>query len=73
MSNEEDYVCVPRVPTEAMIAASRQALGKYIRSLSREERDKVVGKRGGFRVFDETLKARIRYQAMIEAATRSKT
>lgn len=60
------YVMVPREPTEAMINASRQALGKYIRGLSAAERKKVVGKEGGFRLHDESLKARIRYQAMVE-------
>lgn len=55
-----------REPTPAMITASRQALGKYIRALPAAEREKVVGKAGGFRVYDESLKARIRYQAMID-------
>jgi hypothetical protein len=62
------WVTVPIEPTEEMIRASRQALGKYIRSLSKEEREKALGYAGGFQVHDESLKARIRYQAMVQVA-----
>lgn len=57
-----------REPTRDMLDGSRRALGKYICSLPKEEREKVVGKKGGFKVYDEYLKARVRFQAMIDVA-----
>lgn len=70
---KSEYVRVPVEPTDDMITASRQALGKYILSLSAEEREKTVGKKGGFRLHDESLKAKIRYKAMIAAAPKEST
>lgn len=60
-------IAAMREPTSEMLDASRRALGKHICSLPKAEREAVVGKKGGFRVYDEALKARVRYQAMVDA------
>lgn len=64
-------IAAMRDPTEAMITASRQALGKHIRSLPASERTPAKGYVGGYMVYDERLKARVRYNAMIDAAAES--
>lgn len=62
------YAVVRKEPTEAMTDASRQALGNYIRSLPPGKLNAVKEYQGGFRLHDETLKASIRYRAMIAAS-----
>ena len=65
---QSDWAVVPKVPTEEMVNASRRALGVYIKSLPASERAAVKGYAGGFRLYDESVKARVRYAAMVDAA-----
>jgi hypothetical protein len=58
---------VPIDPTPAMMAASKRAISSYIETLPQEDRDRVKGRRRGWRVkLDKKLK--LRWAAMLAAA-----
>lgn len=71
-SVDDDWVLVPRQPTEAMVAAGGSALARYIAAMSDEERAKLKprskrpGDNAGYKISPWT-KCRIRWAAMIEA------
>jgi len=57
-----------REPTKPMLYACRQALCTYIKGLPQETLKLMRQRDGGYRFYDEDLKATLRFQSMIDAA-----
>ena len=72
MDIPKGWKLVPVEPTMAMECAYRAALKDYIERLPPEQRKMARksgrGKYGGMRVNDETVKIKIRWRAMLNAA-----